>query len=477
MADINLLIEPITENNIVNSINITSSQKHFNNFFLDTNFIKSKKYSDNYTTTNNKIGQLKIKKFVNTRLFNTPYSIVSKAVKQKQVISLNTDNDKYMFLKNASKEDLKKIKYYDYFGIRYDNEDKKLYDFDRRVIYHNVEKDPEDDDGLIIDKEDAEPMLDPYKYKYVFIDKHKYIPIQRYYVKDKEAKEENNPEFINKQQNGVESEIILPKTERERESEINTNPIVIRDNPATERSDEEEEEGNSLNESTEIPIREYIERDIEDTERSDEEPHVEPVEPPSDEEEHIDETVEGVTKDNSVIEDLDEGPLSLIPSPNIKDIIIDHVSNVINIDNIPEEDENVMKIILSRDEDALETINPEDISDSMRLTLTNLKQDKIKNEKELNKAEKDLGRTILKYIDKYSGELSAISMSSTDEDYNLEYLINYFNYLCKDEQYKVNKRSIDAVQRRIDKYNYNKVLNKYYNRIPIKQLNRLTKAK
>lgn len=145
MADINQLIEPVTENNIVNSINIASSKKHFNNFFLDTNFIKGKKYNSNYVDTNNKIGQLKIKKFVNTRLFNTPYSIVSKAVKQKQVISLNTDNDKFIFLQNASREDLKKIKYYDYFGIRYDKEDEKIYDFDRRVIYHNVEKDPEDD--------------------------------------------------------------------------------------------------------------------------------------------------------------------------------------------------------------------------------------------------------------------------------------------------------------------------------------------
>lgn len=433
MADINLLIEPITENNIVNSINIASSQKHFNNFFLDTNFIKSSKFSDNYTTTNNKIGQLKIKKFVNTRLFNTPYSIVSKAVKQKQVISLNTDNDKYMFLKNASREDLKKIKYYDYFGIRYDKEGNNLYDFDRRIIYHNVDKDPEDDDGLIIDKEDSEPMLDPFKYKHVFIDKHKFVPIKRYYVKDKEAKEENNPQFINKQQNGVESEIIFPKSEIDKSIQSNstTEPITI------------EEEGDSNNST--IDLDEPINTEEEE----------QPVEPT--------ENAESV-----------EGPLSLIPSSNIKDIVIDHVSNVINIDNIPEEDENVMKIILSRDEDALETINPEDISDSIRLTLTNLKQDKIKNEKELNKSQKDLGRTILKYIDKYSGELSAISMSSTDEDYNLEYLINYFNYLCKDEQYKVNKRSINAVKRRIDKYNYNKVLNKYYNRIPINQLNRLT---
>lgn len=460
MADINQLIEPVTENNIVNSINIASSKKHFNNFFLDTNFIKSKKYNSNYVDTNNKLGQLKIKKFVNTRLFNTPYSIVSKAVKQKQVISLNTDNDKYMFLKNASREDLKKIKYYDYFGIRYDKEGNNLYDFDRRIIYHNVEKDPEDNDGLIIDKEDSEPMLDPFKYKHVFIDKHKFIPIKRYYVNEKESIEENTPQFVNKQQNGIESEIIFPKRS-ERSSE-----------PSVQRTETDKSIQSEIDKSIQSDISSERERESEiNTNPLTIEEEEQPVE-------HINtEPDERSVESNG---QPDEGPLSLIPSSNIKDIVIDHVSNVINIDNIPEEDDNVMKIILSRDEDALEKINPEDISDWVSLTLTNIKQDKIKNEKELNKAEKDLGKTILKYIDKYSGELSAISTSTAntyENKYDLEYLINYFNYLCKDEQYKVNKRSIDAVKRRIDKYNYNKVLNKYYNRIPINQLNRLTSTK
>lgn len=442
MADINQLIEPVTENNIVNSINIASSKKHFNNFFLDTNFIKSKKYSDSYVDTNNKIGQLKIKKFVNTRLFNTPYSIVSKAVKQKQVISLNTDNDKYMFIKNASREDLKKIKYYDYFGIRYDKEDKKIYDFDRRVIYHNVEKDPEDDDGLIIDKEDSEPMLDPFKYKYVFIDKHKFIPIKRYYVKEKESIEENNPEFINKQQNGVESEIILPK------NNSTTEPITI-----------EEQEGNSLNESTEIPIREnLVLKEGEDGISNNS-------------------NTEGSYKlpkqqdEDTSTEDL---KLSMFTRESVGDLVDNHIENF--FENSNEQDRHILGIIFSGDNDEIENINPEDISDNLRKTLKTIKDEKLQSEKEVNKTEKDLRRTIIKYIDKYDDSYTAMYINNNPEIYNLQLLVNYFREMSEDDLYKVNKRSIDAVQRRIDKLNYNYRLQGFYNDIPINQLNRLTKV-
>lgn len=413
------LIEPVTENNIVNSINIASSKKHFNNFFLDTNFIKSKKYSDNYTTTNNKIGQLKIKKFVNTRLFNTPYSIVSKAVKQKQVISLNTDNEKFQFLQNASREDLKKIKYYDYFGIRYDKEDKKIYDFDRRVIYHNVEKDPEDDEGLIIDKEDAEPMLDPFKYKHVFIDKHKFIPIKRYYVNEKESIEENTPEFINKQQNGVESEIIFPKRER-------SDPITIEE-------------------------PEQQEQPVEPTENT------EPVE-------------DGISNNSN--EDL---KLAMFERKSVEDSVDNHFNNIVESSNLTEQDKNILGIIFSGDNDKIENIEPEDISDNLRKTLKTIKDEKLQSEKEVNKTEKDLRKTILRYIDKYDNSETAISLNSDPERYNINFLVNYFREMSEDDLYKVNKRSIDAVQRRIDKYFYNYHLKSYYYYIPINQLNRLTK--
>ena len=438
--DINQLIEPITENNIVNSINIASSKKHFNNFFLDTNFIKGSVNNDNYTTTNNKIGQLKIKKFVNTRLFNTPYSIVSKAVKQKQVISLNTDNDKYMFLKNASREDLKKIKYYDYFGIRYDKERNILYDFDRRVIYHNVEKDPEDDDDFIIDKEDAEPMLDTFKYRYVFIDPKKFVPVQRYYVKDKEAKEENNPEFINKQQNGIESEIIFPKNNSiNEETEINqdSESITKPDEGVTTIVDRPERKNLILKEGEEGPSE------------------IESVESPND-------------------EDL---KLTMFERESVEDQVNNHFNSIVENDNLSEQDKNILGIIFRGDEDILETINPKDISDNLRETLKTIKDEKIQSEKEVNKTKKDLRRTILKYIDKYVDQETAVDFNSDPDRYNITFLVNYFREISSDDFYKVNKRSIDAVQRRIDKFFYYYHMQGYYYDIPIKQLNRLTASK
>lgn len=437
--DINQLIEPITENNIVNSINIASSQKNTDNFWIDSNFIKGKKYSNNYVDTNNKIGQLKIKKFVNTRLFNTPYSIVSKAVKQKQVISLNTDIDKYIFLKNASREDLKKIRYYNYFGIRYDKEYNKLFDFDRRLIYNNVEKDPEDENDFLIDKEDAEPMLDTFKYRYVFIDPKKFEPVLRYYVKDKEAKEENNPEFINKQQNGVESEIIFPKN-------------------------------NSINEETSRPITidEEINQDSESITKPDEGVKnlilKEGEEPPSE--------IESVESPND--EDL---KLTMYERASVVDQADNHLNSIVENDNLSEQDKNILGIIFSGDEDTLETINPEDISDNLRKTLKTIKDEKIQSEKEVNKTGKDLRRTLLKYIDKYVDQETAVDFNSDPDRYNITFLVNYFREISSDDFYKVNKRSIDAVQRRIDKFFYYYHMQGYYYDIPIKQLNRLTSTK
>lgn len=447
------LIEPVTENNIVNSINILKKEKHINNFWIDSNFIKGKKYSDDYIDTNNKIGQLKIKKFVNTRLFNTPYSIVSKPIKQKQVISLNTDNEKYMFLQNASKEDLKKIKYYDYFGIRYDKEGNILYDFDNRIIYHNVEKDPEENDVLLIDKEDAEPMLDPFKYKHVFIDKHKFTPIMSYYVKNKESNEDNIPEFINKQKNGLESEIIFPKSSVERESEhaesstIQSHPITIEeepDEPITISPDERSE----IN--TEIPNRKNLVLK-----------EGEPISPneeegPATESEHDDK-------------------LTLFGRESVENLAENHLNNIVDYDNLTEQDKNILGFILRGDEDEIENIDPEDISDNLRKTLKIIKDEKIQSEKEFNKTKKDLRRTIIRYIDKYDDRDIAIDFNSDPERYNINFILNYFREISQDDFYKVNKRSIDAVQRRIDKLIYYNRMQSFYYDIPINQLNRLTR--
>ena len=164
MADINQLIEPISPINTVNSINIykidysdfwSASASYLPNVFSVNKKIKGRKYDDKYVNVNPKIGQLKIKQFVSSTL-KSHWGLVSKAVKIKNTISLNTENDKYMFIKNASKEDLKKIKYDNYFGIRVSNTD--LYDFDRRVVYHDIQRDPDDNDVVIIDRNNAEQI-------------------------------------------------------------------------------------------------------------------------------------------------------------------------------------------------------------------------------------------------------------------------------------------------------------------------------
>ena len=216
MADINQLIEPITHSNTVNSINIYKVD-YLPNVFTNPRKIKGKKYNDSakYVNVNPKIGQLKIKQFVSP-ILKSHWGLVSKAVKIKNTISLNTENDKYMFVKNASKEDLKKIKYDNYFGIRVSDTD--LYDFDRRMVYHDIQRDPNDDDVVIIDRNNAEPMLDLSKYKNVFIDKNTYKPISIYYIK--EHYDNDVPEFVGKQQDGVTGSIILPDTLTNKEDSL-----------------------------------------------------------------------------------------------------------------------------------------------------------------------------------------------------------------------------------------------------------------
>ena len=108
MADINQLLEHITPSNTVNSINIYKVD-YLPNVYVNPRKIKGKKFDDKYVNVNPKIGQLKIKQFVSP-ILKSHWGLVSKAVKIKNTISLNTENDKYMFIKNASKEDLKKIK-------------------------------------------------------------------------------------------------------------------------------------------------------------------------------------------------------------------------------------------------------------------------------------------------------------------------------------------------------------------------------
>ena len=212
------LLEPINRENTVNIINIYK-EDYLPNIYVNPKKIKGKHYSNNYIITDPKVGERKIKDFVNSRL-QGPFGIVSKAVSIKKKFFLpKTDVEKYMFILTASKEDLKKIKPEDYFGLRLSNN--TLFDFDQKRIFHNVEVDEEG--RITIDKEDSEPMFDMLKYQTIFINKKNYKPIQRYNVNfDYET-----PNFVIKQQEGAEPSFVFKDSENNdiEDSEIDINTL------------------------------------------------------------------------------------------------------------------------------------------------------------------------------------------------------------------------------------------------------------
>ena len=218
MANIQKLLEPVNRENTVNIINIYK-EDYLPNIYVNPKKIKGKQYSNNYIITNPKVGERKIKDFVNSRI-QGPFGIVSKAVSIKKKFFLpKTDVEKYMFILTASKEDLKKIKPEDYFGLRLSNN--TLFDFDQKRIFHNVEVDEEG--RITIDKEDSETMFDMLKYQTIFINKKNYKPIQRYNVNfDYET-----PNFVIKQQEGAEPSFVFKDSENNdiEDSEIDINTL------------------------------------------------------------------------------------------------------------------------------------------------------------------------------------------------------------------------------------------------------------
>ena len=218
MANIQKLLEPINRENTVNIINIYK-EDYLPNIYVNPKKIKGKHYSNNYIITDPKVGERKIKDFVNSRL-QGPFGIVSKAVSIKKKFFLpKTDVEKYMFILTASKEDLKKIKPEDYFGLRLSNN--TLFDFDQKLIFKNVEVDEEG--RITIDKDDSEPMFDMLKYQTIFINKKNYKPIQRYNVNfDYET-----PNFVIKQQEGAEPSFVFKDSENNdvEDSEIDINTL------------------------------------------------------------------------------------------------------------------------------------------------------------------------------------------------------------------------------------------------------------
>lgn len=364
MADINQLIEPITPSNTVNSINIYKID-YLPNVYVNPRKIKGKKYENNYVKNNPKIGQLKIKQFVSP-ILKSHWGLVSKAVKIKNTISLNTENDKYMFIKNASKEDLKKIKYDNYFGIRVSNTD--VYDFDRRIIYHDIQRDPDDNDIIIVDRNNSDPMIDLSKYKNVFIDKNNFKPITIYYIKDRY--DEDTPEFIGKQQDGVTGSIILPNNVNQGSDSVSLSPSynIEDDDNQTNRDD------NQTNKEDSLTNRE----------------------------------------DNLT---------------NKEDSLTNKEYNQTNREDQP-------KTFFQR------------LAEKEKITFKDLKDARIELDKEKRKIEKDIKKTIVRYVDRYVDFASANELNNIED---IDYIINAFNEYAQDENIKINKRSIDAVNRRIDK--------------------------
>ena len=218
MANIQKLLEPINRENTVNIINIYK-EDYLPNIYVNPKKIKGKQYSNNYIITDPKVGEQKIKDFVNSRLPG-PFSIVSKAVSVKKKFFLpKTDVEKYMFILTASKEDLKKIKPEDYFGLRLSNN--TLFDFDQKLIFKNVEVDKEG--RITIDKDSSEPMIDMLKYQSVFINKKNYKPVQRYNV----VFDYDTPNFVTKQQEGAEPSFVFKDSENNdvEDSEIDINTL------------------------------------------------------------------------------------------------------------------------------------------------------------------------------------------------------------------------------------------------------------
>ena len=389
MADINQLIEPITPSNTVNSINIYKVDYLPNVFDANPKDlrlfkeqsprkIKGKKFDDKYVLTDPKIGQLKIKQFVSSTL-KSHWGLVSKAVKIKNTVSLNTENDKYLFVLHASKEDLKKIKYDNYFGIRVSNTD--LYDFDRRMVYHDIKRNPDDDSIVIIDRNNAEPMIDLSKYKNVFIDKNNFKPILRYYID--ENYEEDIPEFVGKQQDGVTGSMILPNTD---------------------------------NTPKQIPAELLVQAPVSDSETLASSYNIEDDENLTNKEDSLTNKEDNLT--------------------NKEDSLTNKEDNLTNKEDSLTNKKNQQKTFFQR------------LAEKEKITFKDLKDARIGLDKEKRKIEKDIKKTIVRYVDKYVNFAAANELNNIED---IDYIIDAFNEYTQDENLKINKRSIDAVNRRIDK--------------------------
>jgi len=177
MSIIDLLIAPITEDNIVNNIRL---EKKSNIPFANKLLPNSKRRKNYEFKYNNK-------QFNNilqgSKKIITDHSIDVKASASAQIgLDVDTSNELEFlnFIKNASIFKLRKIKPSQYSGVRIGNvnseKDWTIYNFTERW-YAPFTFFDENEKIYRYDKSNIQPMIDPALFRSVFNDKHSYPPI------------------------------------------------------------------------------------------------------------------------------------------------------------------------------------------------------------------------------------------------------------------------------------------------------------
>lgn len=185
MSLIDLLIAPITEDNIVNNIRLEKKSP----IPFASKILPNSKRRKNYQFKYNN-------KQFNTILQGSKKIITDHSIDVKASAQLgwavDTSNElEYLnYILNTSIYKLRKIKPQHYMGLRIGNmqgkpEDMKLYNFSERWVAPLIDYDP-GEKILRYDKDRKEAMLDPALFRSVFNDKHNYRPILPSMLEDAE---------------------------------------------------------------------------------------------------------------------------------------------------------------------------------------------------------------------------------------------------------------------------------------------------
>ena len=185
MSLIDLLIAPITEDNIVNNIRLEKKSP----IPFASKILPNSKRRKNYEFKYNN-------KQFNTILQGSKKIITDHSIDVKASAQLgwavDTSNElEYLnYILNTSIYKLRKIKPQHYMGLRIGNmqgkpEDMKLYNFSERWVAPLIDYDP-GEKIIRYDKDRKEAMLDPALFRSVFNDKHSYKPVLPSMLEDAE---------------------------------------------------------------------------------------------------------------------------------------------------------------------------------------------------------------------------------------------------------------------------------------------------